>query len=385
VNDAFPGGVLADEITTPGPGQHRALFVTGGNPLITMPGSDRLRRALGELELCVVLDIQRGETASLAHYVLPCTTPLERPDLPFIFPLLLGMQSRPYLQATEAVAKPDGEQRDEATIYLDLCRASGRPIFGSRIAQTLLDLSRRLEPADASGHRPVPQRRLLDLVLRLGGAPGFARMLADHGHGLRRADNRGGSYLGQRVLTDDGRVDLAPAPLLAAAERLEQAFIAERGDQRRLKLITKRDVTTHNSWTHNHQRFVGRGTNHVYLHPEDAAARGLAEGALADVASEVATVRLPVRLSEDLMPGSVALPHGWGHQGAGGLSVARETSGVNVNLLAADGPGALEPVTGMAHLTAIAVEVRPAAGPQDTTSWSGIDPAASIVAPRGPS
>ena len=57
VNDAFPGGVLADEILTPGDKQVRALFVTGGNPLITMPNAGRLRRAFEELELLVVLDV----------------------------------------------------------------------------------------------------------------------------------------------------------------------------------------------------------------------------------------------------------------------------------------------------------------------------------------
>ena len=67
VNDAFPGGVLADEILTPGDRQVRALFVTGGNPLITMPNSGRLRRAFQDLELLVTLDLFKNETGSLAH------------------------------------------------------------------------------------------------------------------------------------------------------------------------------------------------------------------------------------------------------------------------------------------------------------------------------
>ena len=122
-NDAFPGGILADEILTEGNKQVRGLFVTGGNPLITMANSARLREAFEDLELLVVTDIFLNETASLAHYVLPATSPLERPDLPFIFPLMLGLQSRPYLQATERVIDADGEQRDEATIYLELAEA----------------------------------------------------------------------------------------------------------------------------------------------------------------------------------------------------------------------------------------------------------------------
>ena len=73
-----------------------------------------------------------------------------------------------------------------------------------------------------------------------------------------------------------------------------------------------------------------------------------------------------------MMPGTVALPHGWGHQHARGLSVASKTRGVNVNLLAADGPDQIERISGMARLTGIPVDVRPAAGPQAADSWSGL-------------
>jgi formate dehydrogenase len=339
-----------------------------------MANAGRLRDALARLELLVVTDIFLNETASLAHYVLPATVPFQRPDLPFIFPLVLGMQSRPYLQATEAVAEPEGEQRDEASIYLDLARASGAPIFGSRLAQGLLEGLRGLGRLTGAA-RPgaLPQRWLLSALLRATGNGSFARLLAQP-HGRALPQQRGGDFLGQRVVTDDGRVHLAPAVLLEQAARLEAAFEAERRADTRLKLITKRHVKTHNSWTHNDESYVaGRlAGNHLYMHPDDAAARGLAEGDVADVASRTATVRIPVKLLDDLQPGTVALPHGWGHQHAAGLSVASKTSGVNVNLLAADGPGELEPVSGMARLTGILVEVSRAAGERDVSSWSGI-------------
>jgi len=376
VNDAFPGGILADEILTPGARQLRSLFVTGGNPLITMANAGRLRKALGELELLVVTDIFLNETASLAHYVLPATSPLQRPDLPFVFPLLLGMQSRPYLQASERIAAPAGEQRDEATIYLDLARACGAPIFGSKAVQAVLELSRRLASALRPDRAPgLPQELLLSLLLRSTGNGSFRR-LAREAHGRTRPPHAGGDFLGRRVVTDDGRVNLAPAALLQQAQKLEADFATERANRGRLKLITKRHVKTHNSWTHNDEEFVSgrlRG-NHLYMHPADAAARGLAEGDVADVSSVTATLRVPVRLLPDLQPGSVALPHGWGHQHAAGLAVASKTSGVNVNLLAADGPDALERLSGMALLTGILVDVTPAAGPQAADDWSGIAP-----------
>lgn len=374
VNDAFPGGVLADEILTPGPQQVRALFVTGGNPLVTMANAARMRAAFEQLDLLVTLDIFRNETGSLAHYILPCTTPLERPDLPFIFPLMLGLQSRPYLQATERVVDPDGEQRDEASIYVDLARACGVGLFGSRAAQRAFDLAMWMHSSAHPGQpRALPQKLLLSLLLRATRHGSFKQLLTQP-HGVPRPAHRADDYLGQRVVTEDGRVHLAPAPLLEQARKLDADFARERADAGRLKLITRRAVNTHNSWTHNDPEFIsgGRHTNYLYVHPTDAARAGLRDGDLADVSSATSTVRVAVRLLDDLMPGTVALPHGWGHQHASGLSVASKTAGVNVNLLAADGPDKLERVSGMAHLTGIVVDVRPAAGAQAADDWSGI-------------
>jgi formate dehydrogenase len=348
----------------------RALVVTGGNPLITMANSGRLREAFGKLELLVTLDLFRNETGSVAHYVLPCTSPLERPDLPFVFPLLLGLQERPYLQATEAILPPPGDVRDEATIYLDLCRESGVSLFGSRIAQWTLSAMKHA--ASRRGRQPsLPQKLLLSALLRVTKQGSF-RALARERHGRLREPNRADDFLGSRVVTDDGRVDLAPPGLLEQATKLQGDFDRERANPDQMKLITRRAVGTHNSWTHNVERFAAPGTNLLYVNPGDAARIGLADGQFADVSTDVATVRLPVKLLADLMPGTVALPHGWGHQHATGLSIASRTRGVNVNLLAADGPGRIERVSGMAHLTGFPVEVRPASGPQDPRNWSGI-------------
>lgn len=373
VNDAYPGGILADEILTPGDRQIKALFVTGGNPLLTMANSNRLRQAFEQLELLVALDIQRSETAELAHYVLPCTSPLERPDLPFIFPLMLGLQSRPYLQATRPVVAPEGEQRDEATIYLDLAKACGVSLFGSGIAQNLLMAGKTLHSMGRGKKQPsVPQELLLSTLLRATGQGTFKELLK-HTNGRLREDHKEEAFLGQRVLTDDGRLDLAPESLLEAAKgRLEAHFDQEITDKDRFKLITRRAVTTHNSWTHNIEDFVSKNTNFLYMHPDDAAKIPLAEDDLADVSSQTATVRVPVKFLEELMPGTVALPHGWGHQHAKGMQVASRTTGVNVNILAADGPEQLERISGMAHLTGIIVDIKPAAGPLHEASWSGL-------------
>ncbi len=374
VSDCFAGGVLADEILTPGKGQVRALFCTGGNPLNTMANPERLKKAFSSLDLMVSVDIFLNETASVADYVLPATTFFEMPDIHFIFPLLCGLQMVPYAQATDRVVDPDGEQRNPAHVYADLARACRVDLFGSRVAGALFRLSRFLEkkgrPLRALTLTP---ERLFSFILRACGLGGF-RSLLKHPHRVLRAPHAENDFLGKRVLTGDGLVDLAPVPLMRDAERLESIFESQMKSSGRLKLITRRAVRTHNSWMHNVPEFVSghRKTNYLYVNPSDAAARGLAEGDFADVTSAAGTVRLPVSLLEDLMPGVVALPHGWGHQPALGLSVAARTEGVNVNLLAPDGPGNLEGESGMARLTGIDVEVEKSPGLHDPSSWSGI-------------
>ncbi len=374
VNDTYPGGVLADEILTPGEGQLKALLVTGGNPLITMANSERLRDAFRSLELLVCLDILPNETCREAHYVLPCTDPFQRPDLPFIFPLMLGLQNRPFLQATEAVSQREGEQRDEPSIYLDLAKACGVSLFNSKAGHLFLESATswhsfvRKKPL-----REIPYRFLLNILLTLGKQKSFKKLLK-HPHGVLRPDHQENSFLGKRVMTEDGKVQLAPNLFTQQSKKLETDFHSALENSSRLLLISRRAVTTHNSWTHNLERMTrnGRHTNYVYMHPQDAEAANLLEYGLADVRTATNTIRIPVKLLDDLMPGTVALPHGWGHQHAEGLSVASKTTGVNVNLLTADGPENLEKISGMALLTGIPVVVEPAGGPQAHT-WSGID------------
>ncbi|MCA6075439.1 molybdopterin-containing oxidoreductase family protein [Fulvivirga sedimenti] len=374
VNDAFPGGIMADEILTPGDRQLKALFVTGGNPLITMANSGRLRKAFRKLELLVTLDIYQNETSSEAHYVLPCTDPLQRPDLPFIFPLMLGLQMKPYLQATRAIVPPEGEQRDEASIYLDLARASGVSIFDSAVAQRFFEFTAAFHSrVKGKKIRGIPQESYLNGLLRLSRQKSFKNLLK-HQHGIEREPHKPGSFLRKRVMTPDGKIQLAPEILLSYASKLETDFKAEEKMAGEFKLITKRAVTTHNSWTHNIPRMIakGRDTNYAYFNPLDMDALGVEELDLVDISTDAATIRIQAKALDTLMPKTVAVPHGWGHQHARGLSVANKTRGVNVNLLAKDGPDNIDRVSGMAHLTGIPVRIRKSDGDFQPT-WSGIN------------
>ncbi len=371
VNDAFPGGILADEILTPGEGQIRGMFITGGNPLITMAESEKLKSAFEKLDLLVCLDIFQNETCSVADYVLPCTDSFQRPDLPFIFPLMLGLQTRPYLQATEAMVPPQGEQRDEASIYIALAKSSGFPLWGSTVAQKFFETLMRFNRLE-NDQPTVPQKSMLSALLRLCGQQGFKKLLKNE-HGWLRDNHKENDFLGVRVYTEDKKVDLAPDALVAEVPRLHKVFKKELSRGNSFKMITKRAVQTHNSWTHNTDRMLkgSEGTNFLYLHPDDAGELGLKHGDFADVSTSYATVRIPVKHLSELKPGTVAIPHGWGHQAAKGLGIASRTKGVNVNLLAGSGPDQIDPLSGMSKLTALEVSITPSTG-QQAPNWSGI-------------
>ncbi|MEO6027130.1 MAG: molybdopterin-dependent oxidoreductase, partial [Candidatus Binatia bacterium] len=354
--DALPMALLADEILTPGPGQMRALFVMSGNPVITSANSSRLERALDALELMVSVEIVRNETANHAHYILPGTHFAERPDVPFTFLSLSGLTPIPWFQYTDRLVAPPGECRDETWILGRLAEACGAPLYGSRLLQAALDASAALGRAPFLGAwlQPLPER-VLGWLARAGGQGSLAH-LRRHPHGVLRPPVTGEDYLGQRVVTPDGKVHLAPDDFVALArERLPATFADERRQGGRLKLISRRERFSHNSWAHNDPAFIKgkRSTNYLYVHPDDAAPRGIVDGAFVRVTSATGEVVLPASLTDDMMPGSVALPHGWGHAKATGLSVASTTTGANVNILAADGPDGLEPISGMAQLTGI--------------------------------
>lgn len=381
LNGGFPGGILADEILTPGKDQVKALFVTGGNPLMTMANAERLKEAFKSLDLMVVTDIYQNETASLAHYILPATSPLQRPDLPFVFPLFLGMQSIPYLAATDKIVDPNAQQRDEASIYFDLAEACGINLFNEKGLQFALRwmnrINRTVHRLRRVSYLPgLPQQFILDLVLRLSKSGRFTK-LTNKANGEPCQGAQADDFLGSRPLWDDQIVRLAPQVLIDEAQALSEIFDHEMASksQNKLRLISKRVHSTHNSWTQNIAELTNSKqlqTNYLYMHPEDAAARQLNNGNAVDVSTDSGTLRLPVKLINELKPGTVAMQHGWGHQQARGLSVASKLGGVNVNILASDGPDAIEAVSGMAHLTGIPVTVTAAEGKIDAGSWSGI-------------
>jgi anaerobic selenocysteine-containing dehydrogenase len=140
------------------------------------------------------------------------------------------------------------------------------------------------------------------------------------------------------LATASGRIELAPERLVADLPRLEAWLAEEAGGA--LRLVNRRDLRSMNSWLHNLPALAkGRDRCTLQMHPEDAARRGLASGDAARLRSRVGEVRVPVEVTDAVMPGVVSLPHGFDHADAGaGLRVAARRPGANVNAVTDDEP-----------------------------------------------
>jgi anaerobic selenocysteine-containing dehydrogenase len=365
----LPVACLAEEIETPGEGQVRALLTFAGNPAASTPNSERLAAALERLELMVSVDIYVNETTRHADVILPGPSPLQRSHYDVA---LMGFAVRNVANYSPPALAPDPDMPAEWETLLRLTgvvTGQGPSADVAAIDRFVALETARRQTADA--HSPVHGRdpeellaeveprvgpeRILDLLLRAGP---HRLTLADleaapHGIDLGPLEPR----VPEVLRTPSGKIELAPAPLAADVARLHEA-LAEPANGG-MVLVGRRDLRSNNSWMHNLPMLVGgkdRCTAHV--HPDDAARLGLVDGARAVVRSRAGAVVVPVEVTEDVMPGVVSIPHGWGHDHTGvDLAVAGAHAGTNSNVLTDE--LVVEPLSGTAILNGIPVELEP--------------------------
>lgn len=349
---SLPASLMAKEMTTPGEGQIRAFFVSAGNPVLSVPNGDELSSAMRGLELSVALDLYVSDTSRHCDYVLPATTMYEREDFPLPF---LSLFTTPFIQMTDKVVEPAGEARQEWEVIDEISKRAGVVPSSARIARLLGKVGIRLGP-----------ERIVDLLIRIGpkgdlfglrrGGLSVAK-LRRNPHGIVLADGLRGGVLGGKIRHRDKRVRLDAPEVLADARRMASRNGHDPGFP--LRLIGLRELRSHNSWMHNAPLLMrGDRVHAARIHPDDAEAAGIEEGQPCRVSSPHGSVELPALLTDEMKPGSVAIPHGWGHTG-GGWRLANSAGGVNVNMLSSSEPADLERLAGMAHLNGIPIRIEP--------------------------
>jgi len=359
VGGQLPVTCLAEEIETPGPGQIRALVCFAGNPLLSNPDGQRLRKALESLELIVAVDILDSETASLAHVLLPGTSPFEESH----YDHYLGSWGWKNVARYSPPLLAAGDRPDEWSLCLQMAYglSSGGQVAD---AATLADWEDDVvasavqkhvsDPAGAIHGRDVQEilgliepvkgvERLLDLGFRAGPfGDAFGKV---HGLtlGLVQAAPNGVELgplrprLKEVIRHSDGVIDLAPPLILAEIDRLKNTpYVGG------LVLVGRRNVKSNNSWLTG-IRGLDKGVDVcvIEMNKEDAKVRQIVQGDRVRLFNAVGSIEAQVVVGDALRIGVVCLPHGFAR--------------ANYNLLAT--ANVVDEPTGTAALNGIVVEV----------------------------
>jgi anaerobic selenocysteine-containing dehydrogenase len=378
----YPIAALAEEISTPGEGKLRALVTIAGNPVLSTPNSGKLDAALASLDFMVSIDIYLNETTRHADVILPPPSHLQRDHYDL---LLLPFAVRNVANYSDAVLPLDDGQWDEWEILAKLAViVQGAGVDADHTVADDLAVSSMVHHAVSDPNSNISGRdaeeilaelsrngrrgpaRMLDFMLRTG-PYGDAFGAAPDGVSLDklRANPHGIDFgalqprLPEVLRTASGKVELAPSELIADLDRLWSRVedSDEMLDGRDLVLVGRRHLRSNNSWMHNLEVLVkGKPRCTLQMHPLDAATRGISDGQHVSVASRVGRVSAPVELTDEIRPGVVSLPHGWGHGVAGTqMRVAGEYAGVNSNILTDE--AAMDPLSGTSVLNGIPVSV----------------------------
>jgi anaerobic selenocysteine-containing dehydrogenase len=359
----FPVATLADEILTPGQGQIKAMVTSAGNPLLSTPNNGKLAQAFEGLEFMFSIDFYINETTKFANIILPPPTPLERPHYDLIFNHL---SVRNYAKYSEALFEPKPGSLTEAQIFQKLTQMNRRKsslkksmtakltAFIKRWlgAEGLVDKGLKKGPYGSGSKNEINN---LDL-----------KSLKQHKHGLDLGALK--SQFPERLKTKSGQIELAPKEYIEDSARLLKQFELnqqqitsneqpQQEDTPSMLLIGRRDPRTCNSWMHNCHRLVkGKVACIAFMNIEDGKIRSIEDGDSIKIKSRVGEIELPVSLTDQIMPGVISVPHGWGHgQADTQMATANKYKGVSVNLLTDENH--VDQLTGNTALNGVPVTV----------------------------
>jgi len=327
----FPAAIMADEILTPGDGQIRAMIIMAGDPLVSCPNSRRLEMAFKDLELLVSIDCFINDAGSMADYILPATTFLEREDFAMS---TVVYNYIPFINYSAPVVKPLAEEKQEWEIFNLLSGKMGLPTLGNdhlKIAKSLLS-----------------QEDLAKFDDLVGSEKGIF-LNSEHKVSYN-------SLLPDRIPFPDKLVPLVPEDYMEELKKLRE-WRSGVSETYPFLLISGRNIETLNSWIH-----VKLKTNTCHINIEDASKLKIEEGSLVKISTQIGSIEMHAEITPDLMPGVIWIPHGWGRTIEDPPDIAADKRGVNINLIIDDDWKKIETFAGMVLMDGVPVKLEKVEG-----------------------
>lgn len=346
----FPVSTLAEEMTTPGEGQIKAMVIGAGNPILTTPNGQQLDKAFANLEFVVAVDFFITETSRHANIILPPVTALERDHYDVVFHNFAVRNSAKF---SPAIFPAEPNSKTDWQIYLGLAERL------DKLNGMATEKYQSLWAKEPTG--------VVDDMLKMGqyqheGKPLSIEVLKQNPHGIDLGPLQ--TNLPDAIYHADKLIDLRFDYFMPDLKRVNQFFFADtklESSDNSLQLIGRRHLKTNNSWMHNSKRMV-KGTNNglsrctAQIHPDDASKYNVIDKQMIKVSSRVGSIELPAELTEKIMPGVISIPHGWGHNKKGmRLQVAQDNPGVSVNDLTDE--MVVDELSGNAVLNGVPVQI----------------------------
>lgn len=300
----------------------KALFVYNSNPAAVAPDQSAVLRGLGRADLFTVVHEQFfTDTADYADIVLPATTFLEHKDIQ-------GAYGHYYVQLSDPAIAPLGEARPNVWLFGQLGQRMGfeEPCFRDT-AEDLIAQALRI-------HSPEKQHPWMAGVTEetLRAAGGAQRLQFD-------AERRGARF----QPFAEGPFDTPSRKIELYSETLEAqdldplpgfhpaAESRHSGEARRypLEFLPRKADNFMNSTFANlagHQEMESASTGVLEIHSEDAAARGISDGAPVEIFNDRGSLTLRARVHAGIPQGVVAARLNWNKLSAAGHNVNLLTS-----------------------------------------------------------
>jgi anaerobic selenocysteine-containing dehydrogenase len=320
----------------------RGLVDFGRNFLVSHANTDRGVEALQRLEFHLHADMVMTPTASFADIFLPVNTPWEREAVRVGFEGSQAAES--LIQLRPAVIAGEGEARSDAEIVFDLATRLG---FGDLFWQ-----------GDVAAGMAAILRPLGLSLDDLRAAPGgISRPGTPHYFRYRREGFK--TPTGKVELFSEAFRDAGQEPLPSFVEPAASPYTV--GSAFPLVLTSAKIVHyCHSQYRHIPSLRRRMPDPEVSLHPEAAAARGIADGDWVEIRTRHGRARMRAKLDAGLDRRVVSAQYGW-WQGNDALGLpaydALADVGANYNRLIDDGRA--DPVSGSTGLRSSTCEIAP--------------------------